>query len=228
MKKLLVNGEYEIMAPDVIAEWDAPTHWERARFASMGKHLTQGDILFDVGVEHGWQSAVFAKFFTNKMVLFEPSVFFWRNIKATWIANELPLPLAHFVGLVGKNSDEEVAIERNWTNHASGGEQTERLMPYEYLHEHQTQRVSLDDFVHATDIIPTAVTIDTEGSEGLVLEGAKNTLKKYKPKVWVSLHPDLMRKDYKTDPYTIHRFMDELGYRHEHLGIDHESHELYI
>jgi len=231
VKNRLVNDKYDIIVPDVIADWDAPSHWERERFDSMEKHLKDTDVLFCVGAEWGWMEAVFAKYFTPKVVLFEPTPDFWPGIRLTWEANKLPLPLAHFVGLVGRESDDEVGVEiGNWAPASYEKKLLERSMPYKYLHEHKdVPKISIDDFNELTDSskAPDALSIDVEGAEYEVLLGAENTLKRHHPLVWVSIHPDLLLENYGATPDQIHDLMKNLGYTGKRLATDHEEHWLY-
>lgn len=50
------------------------------------------------------------------------------------------------------------------------------------------KQVSLDNFIKEKKIKPDLIKIDTEGSEIFILEGAKNSLKKYKPDIFLSVH----------------------------------------
>lgn len=222
MKEATINQRYKVIVPEHIADWDICGDWEVARFISMEQQLNQGDTLFDVGVEQGWQSVIYAQFVGGEnMVLFEPGKTFWPNIRQTWEANHLPLPKAHFVGLVDSKTSDDVEIELyGWTPHSEGELTT--TQDYRYLRD-DCQRITLDKFVDATECIPDAITIDVEGAELNVLKGAEEILSNYRPKVWVSIHPELM-KDYKATPSELYRFMEALGYEMEYLGEDHEIH----
>jgi len=97
---------------------------------------------------------------------------------------------------------------------------------YQYIHDNSENvpEMTLDDYVAKTGITPTALTMDTEGSELLILRGAINTLKDNKLKVWVSIHDDLGLENYGIkDTDTVH-FMESLGYKGEFLSKDHEQH----
>ena len=229
MKPAVVNSRWELILPDHIAEWDAITGWEFPRFASMEEHLRQGMTLFDVGTEHGWISAVYASFVgADNMVLVEPTPEFWQNIRLTWLHNDLPMPRASLVALLGADGSPPELLTGAWPAPAyvegecpAGG--------YRYLHEPghvASTAVSTVDLV-ATDIRPDAITIDVEGAELEVLHGAERTLRNLRPLVWVSVHPDLMERDYDTTPGQLYDYMTGLGYEREHLGVDHETHELF-
>lgn len=232
MKPGLVNGRWELILPDAIADWDAITGWERRRFASMEARLRPGMRLFDIGAEHGWISAILASFVgAENMVLVEPSEDFWRNIRLIWEHNGLELPLACVQALVGASCSDTTApvVHGAWPACSSG----EECPPgaYRYLHEPdhvaKTPVMSLDWFVGATGIVPDAITVDIEGAETEALLGARAVLREHHPLVWVSIHPDLMERDYGATPAFLHAFMAQQGYAEKHLGTDHEEHWLF-
>lgn len=224
MKKCIVNQKYEILAPDHIADWDAPTMWEVSRFASMEKHLKKTDILYDIGAEQGWQSAVYAKYFTDNMVLVEPVPQAWPNIKQTWEANGLKTPLGCFQGLFGNKTDLRGYVPIVWPDSADGELQV--ALGYQSLveHGHVVPQMKLDDYVKLTGIVPDALSIDVEGSEHEVLKGSEQTLKEHHPQLFVSVHPEMLFSVYKSYTNDLVGFVKGLGYEYELLGFDHEMH----
>lgn len=231
MKSRTVNDRYEVIVPDHISDWDAPSEWERARFLSMEKHLKQGNVLYDIGTEQGWQSAIYAQFVGGgNMVLVEPSPEYWPNIKATWEANDLAVPLATYQGLVGQDANymRGALGLKEWPDAAEG--EITRVQSYRYTHNDNklTAQNRIDNFPVMEIPPPDAITIDVEGAEYQVLKGAEETLTQYKPKVWCSIHPDLMEKDYNDKEQDLYDYMEKLGYQHENLGWDgHESHSYF-
>lgn len=225
MKNRLVNDRYNVIVPDHIADWDAPSEWERARLLSMEKHLSKGDILYDVGAEQGWQSAILAQFVGGEnMVLIEPDGKAWPNIRQTWEANNLAKPAAFFVGCLGQESTEG-AWSKSWPDVSEGELQTS--FGYESLRGNGAQ-IRLDQLVDLTGLTPDAISIDVEGAEMEVLKGAVNTLNHQMPQVWVSVHPDLMEKDYNAKEKELHDYMKSFAYKHEDLGWDgHEQHHFF-
>lgn len=206
---------------------------ETARLNSMSELLTHGDILFDVGAEKGDISVTYSGFVgAQNMVLFESEPLVWPNIYQEWQNNGLPDPLACWAGLVGAHSndvtpdydDTPVGV---WPAIAFGTPTTHRTYRYIHEHLHNTKMTSIDDWVARNAIIPRALTIDVEGAEYDVLLGAHDTLRDHQPIVWVSLHPDLMEKDYNAFPGQLIPYMVGLGYSHSLLGIDHEEHHLF-
>lgn len=229
----IVNGKYRVKMPEFLAAHDCWDNWERERFESMEANLKKGDVLFDVGAETGAISAIYAQFVgAENLVLFEPNPSNWQNIYATWQAENLPNPLAMRCALVSNrnsgNADFDTGAINGWPIVAlTGNIWTPRS--FRYIHEHadKTPQLSLDAFVAMTGIIPKAITIDVEGAEMRVLLGAEASLMAHHPLVWVSIHEDLLRRDYGTEPIEVCDFMEKCGYRGEHLAVDHESHWLY-
>ena len=243
-------GGYTVKVPHFIEEKHFRDQWEKERFQSMEMNLKPGDVLFDVGAEQGQMSAIYARFVGGgeNMVLFEPVPQVWPNIKATWEANGLMTPRATYCGLVGTESTSPImsAIDYS-TGHTQGWPYpafSDSLLDatkfrYSHEHSHATQTISIDDFVFSRGevvgrmpeemrgIVPNAITIDVEGYELQVLRGAVETLKQYRPLVWVSIHPDLMEKFTGKNAALVHALMNELGYSEDHLATDHEEHWMF-
>lgn len=236
MKPRRVLDRWTIQMVDGQAEWDVWEYWERERFESMEQYLNPGDILFDVGAEHGSMSAIYASFVGGgeNMVLFEPSPLFWPNLRMTFEGNRLNPPLGCVAALVGDKSqpatkpDFDATMREGWPECAWSDVETP-AMAYRYLmsHTHSTPTVSIDDYVADTGIIPDAITMDIEGAELMALTGARGTLSIHKPLVWVSVHPDLMIRDFGAQANQLHRNMEFIGYTGVHLATDHEEHWLF-
>lgn len=216
---------YEFWLNEPLASWDVFSYWEVERVLSMRKHLKQGDILFDIGTEQGWCNLAYASMVgAENMVLIEPTQEFWPNIKALWEKNFVKKPLAFYDGFFSDKTTDKRKGFKTWPTAAEGDLIDKNK--YQYIHDNQENvpEMTLDDYVAKTGITPTALTMDTEGSELLILRGAINTLKNNKLKVWVSIHDDLGLENYGIkDTDTVH-FMESLGYKGEFLSKDHEQH----
>lgn len=243
MKNKLINGRWNMIVPDSIADWDGGTGnhadrqgWEFCRFESFDRHLRPGMTLFDVGAEHGWISAVLAKHYVGaeNMVLFEPSPEFWVNIRKTWVANGLAAPLACWPGFVD-NETSPTAFATNlrdgWPSWCIDDRLPEvEAMAYRSLANgpSEIRAITIDDFCDISGIIPEVINIDVEGAELKVLQGAERTLREDRPLVWVSVHPDLMQRDFGIDNVEVlFDFMASCGYGREYLGTDHEQHNFF-
>ena len=229
-----INGRYRVKLPEflLIHGW---TNWEPERFISMEQNLKKGDVLFDVGAEVGWVSAIYAQFVgAENMCLFESNPDNWQNIKATWEAENLPNPKSCRLALVSDRNtlaepDFETGYDKDgWPLAAlTGMVWTPRSYRYIHEHAHSTPQMSLDVFSAISGIVPKAITIDVEGAELRVLRGAIEILMSYRPLIWVSIHEDLLLRDYGGTPQQIDELMTSCNYLGEHLATDHEAHWLY-
>lgn len=220
--------EYEFELPVPLADWDVFACWERERFHSMRDNLDLGDVLFDVGTEQGWCNLLYAQFVgPAAMVLIEPTTQFWPNIRQTWDNNYTLPPKACYHGLLSDITTDKNPSFKVWPQ-ASSGDLIDRRK-YEYIHEHSAgiKQLTLDDLVAKSGVVPAAITIDVEGAELRVLRGATDTLLDHQPLVWVSVHPDLLVRDYGTTAEQVHTFMESLGYQATLLATDHEQHWMY-
>jgi FkbM family methyltransferase len=230
----IYDGLFDLVLPDHLAEWDVWTYWERERFDSMTHHLRSGDSLFIMGAEHGALAAVWAQIVGPEApVLFEPSPEFWPNIRKTWEANYVGVPQACVQSLVGaKVGEYEPSIQQGEWPHWADSDEEAVAQSYRYLHNPKdvetTPTITVDDFIARTTIMPRALSIDVEGAELQVLRGMTDTLIDHSPLLWVSIHPDLMKRDYSPDmPAELHYFLESFGYKAERLHVDHEEHWLF-
>lgn len=228
-KSVTYLQRHVLKLPRPLADWDVWEYWERARIESMEAHLNTDMVLFDVGTESGWCNLVYARFVNpENMVLIEPTAEFWPNIQATWERNFPETPLACYDGLFSDTTDDKrTGYGHPWPA-AADGPLIDRNK-YQYIHEHSdgVAQIRLDDFVKRTGVVPGAITMDVEGAELLVMQGASDTLANHRPLVWASVHPDLGERSYGVTPDQVHDYMASHGYRGTHLSTDHEEHWFY-
>lgn len=222
--------KYKFILPEPLASWDVFSYWEKERIASMEQHLKKGDVLFDIGTEQGWCNLAYAGIVgAENMVLIEPTAIFWGNIKETWYKNFDVHPRATLHALLSNKSTDPFPTGFYGVNgvfpDAAANDLVDRNA-YTYIHENleQVPEIELDAFVRLTKIVPDALTMDVEGAELLILQGAEETLRKHKPKLFISIHPDLGERDYGVKPEQVHDFLSQFGYVGEHLATDHEEH----
>ena len=226
------NPAWTYILPDSIADWDAPSHWERERLASMQAHLKPGMVLYDVGTEHGWLSAVYGAFTGHgNMVLIEPSPEMWINIRKTWEANGFDDPIASFQAFCGERPTSRTApASTPWPDCSVGYVEADECpaMAYRYIGDDgEIPTTTIDQIVTSTKRPPDAITVDVEGFEIAVMRGAEMTLLKHRPLVWISVHEDLMERAGWPDVQELYDFMTGMGYGREFLGRDHEAHNFF-
>jgi FkbM family methyltransferase len=220
--------DYKLILPRPLADWDVWQYWERQRVQSMRQHLEPGMTLFDVGTEQGWCNLVYASMVgPANMVLIEPTPEFWPNIRRTWELNCGERPQACYDGLFSNTTTDTRTDFGGWPE-ASDGPLIDRNK-YQYIHEHSDgiREIRLDDFVTRTGITPDAITMDVEGAEVLVLEGAEQTLAQHHPVLWISVHPDMAFTNHGVKPRRIFDYLERFGYQATHLATDHEEHFLF-
>jgi FkbM family methyltransferase len=214
---------YSIMAPDFVVDREERPHYEKDRFASMEANLKQGDVLFDVGAELGWQSAIYAKFVgPENMCLFEAHEELWPEIADTWGFNRYAYPKASVCGFVSNRTTNGIPRTTKMCT---------RLQSFDKWAEIHSRtdipEVTLDDFVQSTGIVPNALTIDVEGAETRVLEGAEGILKDPRPLIWLSIHPEKRLASFGSDKEEILSIFHFYDYEYQYLGVDHEEHYFF-
>lgn len=229
MVHCVLNGQYEMYLPKHRAdrpEWYTKKGWEKKRLQSMYRHLGQNDTIFYIGSEEGEMPAL-CQMWGAKVVMFEPNDRVWANTKAIWDANELENPLATFSGFAANFTSEKAPLLLGGFPPSADGA---------IIHDHgfkelkdpaDIPQVKIDDLVEQLGIIPTALTMDVEGSEWEVLQGAEKVLNTYKPKIWLSLHPEFLFGQYGKYSYQVRRWLMDMGYEEELLDYQHEAHFYY-
>lgn len=221
--------DYQLWLPEPLASWDVFSYWERERIECMRENLKKGEVLFDIGTESGWCNIIYADMVgPENMVLIEPTREFWGNIITTWNKHFKVPPLHSYWGLFSDKTRSDYEKGFNIWQDAQHDDLIDKNK-YQYIHSHSEDitSIELDAFVSETGIIPDAITIDVEGAEWKVFSGAELTLKTHKPKLFISIHPDLMKQDYKKDYKEFIKYIESFGYKGKYLAKDHELHYFF-
>lgn len=227
MKTRTVNGRWEVVLPDHIADHPFLDCHEPERFESMAWWLTPGAVLFDIGAEHGCCSAVYAQM-VDSIVLFEPTPAFWRNIRLTWEANGLRDPLGCWPGFLTDTTPGPPRVLNGWPHCAAGNDEAPPG-PYRHLAtDVDVPSTTVDAWVKASRIAPDAMTIDVEGAEWHVLSGASWTIANHRPDIWLSVHTDEMLASHGAQRDWVFSLLHGHGYSTELLATDHEEHWLCL
>lgn len=217
------------------SRWFENPYHEYHRIISMHQNLDPAGVLWEVGAEQGDHAALFGSWLAphgGKLVLVEPSPAMWPWIRMTFEANAVPPPAASWVGFSddgGHVTPHEHMAHNGWPTCATGV--STATVPFGYLSEDPPgPRLSIDQMIEEEDApSPNALSIDVEGAEIAVLKGARRTIERDRPLIWVSVHAEFLRTQY--DGHTVSDvlgLMDSYGYRPVYLGADHEQHFLFL
>ena len=141
----------------------------------------------DVGAHIGLVTIPAAKVMEGRgeVHAFEPSavnlVFLKRHVAANCLRN-----ISVTGALLG---DENILVDFFETDYPNGQNSkvpTSRVTTYRQC---KRQQLTLDEYVLQNKIEPEIIKIDVEGAETAVLKGARETLKLYKPLIFLSIHP---------------------------------------
>jgi len=166
--------------------------------------------MFDVGANVGYYTILGSRCVgsSGMVIAFEPAVrnlaYLYRHVQLNKAENVIiisaacsdTLSLAIFSA--GKNYAEGHIRTGNFADAASCEKVS--LVP----------TVTIDDVSRQLSMLPHVIKIDVEGAELSVLKGAKETLRKSRPKILLSTHSDELRSSCLA-------FLQELGYKQEPL-----------
>jgi FkbM family methyltransferase len=202
--------------------WENFRTWEKDFIDVYANSISPGDVVMDIGVEYGeWSVLAATRAGADHVHLFEPNRAIWKHIREIWQYNKLGVPGGAWNGFVGKMCDEHIegAVRLNdWPPIETGPVQ------FESLHRKGViPTISIDRYVELSGCKPSIIKMDIEGAEVLALKGATDTLKKFMPVVFLSVHPSALGAFGGTS-VEIHGMFNDLGYRRKLISVDHEEH----
>lgn len=227
MIKTTINDKWQITLPKHRAErpeYHTPPYWEHNRLLKLESVIDKTSVVYYVGSEEAEMPAL-CQMWGARVALFEPNERVAGNAKAIWQANKLSEPLAYFPAFAGFNNThqpQDVDIDIN-----NLGDELISDHGFKELHEAGDTPIITIDEVSKYIKEPTIISIDTEGSEWEVLKGAEQTLRKYHPMLFVSIHPEFMFRIYGKYSGDLRRWIRDIGYREELLDFNHEMHAYY-
>jgi len=199
--------------------------WEIEYISELISTLKKGMVVYDIGAECGEPTVLAGNIVGGENVhIFEPNSDYLPNIKAIWDANNLKEPANCFNGYVYETSSDNVEYLKL--------KDVEGDIFHGCLHmnpkDDPLQTVSIDDYCK-TFTPPNVVLMDTEGAELSIVRGAINTIKKYAPTFFISIHkPEYILERSKGTKEDLINLFISLGYDTIHLSTDHEEHWKFI
>lgn len=145
----------------------------------------KNQLVVDVGANYGDTAIWWAKVFGSKVIAFEPLIDVYKELMENIELNDADV-IAHNVAL---GNGEEINGHNVGNMFSLGGDQ-------------KVKTVKLDDFqFERLDLLK----IDVEGFEYKVLQGADNTIRRFRPKIIIETHSANLRE-------TCHKFLSSQGY----------------
>jgi FkbM family methyltransferase len=167
------------------------TYFEVPVMAGLRRILKPGDVVFDAGCSYGIITCLISRMVQpgGSIHAFEanPEVLLWTQRIAK---DNLPYDSVHFVPAC-------LADHSNGTAEffaVPGKSSVASTRNKDILHFHPDSRrvsaplLSLDDYCCQTGVIPNCVKLDVEGSEYLVLNGARQLLETHRPALLIETH----------------------------------------
>jgi FkbM family methyltransferase len=201
--------------------------WEKERLAAMYDAIRPNDVILDIGAEQGDMTALFATWAGagGKIIAIEPSPGFIPNIAATFAANNLKLDML-IQALVDNKTTEGWSMERAAVDVAKA---MELGVSSEVGFAHLNENPPIDHLAIDTLELEqlNIITMDIEGSEYEALQGAEKTIKRCKPILFISVHPEFMWREHHHSPDDLLVMLDQWGYEPTYLAFDHEQHYMF-
>ncbi len=160
------------------------------------------DIVIDIGAQFGDYAILCAAYYKAKVVTFEPLRSNFKLIKEAIYLNNLSSKEinAYNLGLGDRNRVITTNFNGDMINSMKAGKKVKMSVR------------TLDYF----NFSPTIIKIDVEGYELQVLNGAKNTLRKYHPKIIIETHGRRLKSE-------VLKFLSKYRYKIKHYGNSKED-----
>lgn len=165
-----------------------------------------GKVIYDVGAHIAYHTLNFAQRVgeDGRVFSFEPHPMHLDRIKLNLSRNAdlaarvtlLPVAASDNTGHLDLFSTEEVEGGGSSASFIEGASTPFPRSLYKQYQSTKVETVRLDDLIEAGKCLPPdLLKIDVEGAESLVIEGAIETLRKYKPRIVIEVHslPNMLR-----------------------------------
>lgn len=217
------------LTPDRVAFHAARPGWEAERLASMFSELSPGGFVVDVGAECGDFTALYGTW-GLEVAAIEPAAAYWPAIRVHLEANgvEPEWCFEGFASAPEQATQVLVVVGGGAWPQTSDGPVIPDAGFAHLCHRGEHQAATLDTLVGENGPCD-AVTIDVEGAEYRVLDGARQVLEAHRPLVWVAIHTDArwMAEQYPGEGRdAVERLLAEHEYDVVELADSHETHLL--
>jgi FkbM family methyltransferase len=205
VKMICIKGDKRIACIDSLNFLS----YEEEELSMQYRLIEENDVVFDIGGNYGWYAIHIAKKFPkNEIFSFEPVPSTYANLKENITLNDVNNIRVINTGLSNKKGEFVFYCDPKLTVNASLNNVNDNANALEV-----TCRVDiLDEYVKNNGIEKIDfIKCDIEGAELFALLGAKESIKEFKPKIFV----EMLRKwaaKFNYHPNDIILFLKELGY----------------
>jgi FkbM family methyltransferase len=201
----------------------ATQNWETLELESYRAFralLRPGDVVFDIGAHIGTYTLIALKGIgpEGRVVAYEP-----HPLTRRYLEQHLEWNDGRTRTTVRTSCCGAVAGRATFYCVPDRAEGMNGLIPVDGFQSTVADVSTVDEEVHALDVIPSVIKIDVEGAEWDVLKGAAQTLRAYHPALSVSLHSKVLARMDAT-PADVLQWLSVLGYQHRIVSEDHEIH----
>lgn len=178
-------------------------------FENLNSYIKKGDVIFDVGANNGHTSLVFSQQIGNdgKIYSFEPdNINYKRAEKNIQLNNVKNIQLLKYG--IGSKSEKLKLFNIDESNLGMN-----RIMKDDSKYSYQEiDVISLDNFISSNNINKlNIIKIDVEGFEKEVLLGAENTIRQFKPIIYIEVNNNFL-KEHQTSASEIYNFFKSISY----------------
>lgn len=166
-----------------------PDGYEHNNFDFIKDYVAPGSVCVDVGAHFGLYAIILAKYNNSRVYGFEPTSYsaeiFSENIRYNLVDEKIDVIQKAVSSKIGQLTfyvqDTHGAVSNSLVDYWHSDENKNKVL---------VEVVTIDSFFD--DIKYDFLKIDAEGVEYDVLIGATQTIKKYKPKIILALHPNAL------------------------------------
>lgn len=185
------HGAFRLSPDFAFRGWEDFGNRHNSGFARCIEACAGKALFIDVGAHVGLYSLPVSRILApgGRVYAFEPAEgsyrYLQRHIAYNGITNIYPYQL-----VVGDTKNDSVLFYEHIVTSSALSGLTKRMKRRtdRYLESSRSQ-IALDDFCAEHSLAPDVIKIDVEGAELLVLRGAKSTLARHKPTLFLSVHP---------------------------------------
>ena len=159
--------------------------YEPAKMWLASTWVNSGDVVFDIGANVGIYTLLFSDRVgsSGRVIAFEPSP---RNIR--YLRRHVDLNRAENILVVEAAVSRGVGIVRFDTAETAA---TGHLSVQGSL---DVVTTTIDHFAESTGLVPSHMKIDVEGAEADVIQGAVETPKRYRPRILLATHSQILKQ----------------------------------